>query len=255
MKKILYTSWEWTDSGELVRLHSLYTTYSGPWILAKKGRKIMKQNALADQAEAKAARGREAAQYDVANKLEGEEVAGTTPGSLSPAATARLASDRDQIANTYNGIRQTAFRTLGQRGFGSAPSGFGLAAENAADLGEATQDTAAYRNAQQETQREREHAMGTAAGLTGQQGGIGTGASGASTNSAVALNKAGSTFGDIMGGIAQAAPIIAAPFTGGASLMASGLFGGTNPFSRMGRKPSSIGGYGPGPDGTYSQVG
>lgn len=212
--------------------------YGGPVMECKKGREVMEQNMKADQAAAAQQRANEQAQYGTATKLEGEEVAGTTPGSLSPAATARLASDRDQIANTYNGIRQTAFRTMGQRGFGSAPSGFTAAAGNAADLGEATQDTAAYRNAQQETQREREHAMGTATTLSGQQGSLGNQASGESTSAAVARNKAGSTFGDIMGGVAMAAPIVAAPFTGGASLIP-----GMMNFSKMGSKPSGVGTY------------
>ena len=245
MRKVIYSQWEWTDTG-LVRNHSLYISYSGPWAMAKKGREIMKQNALDQQAMMKQTQANAQQQYDITKGLQGEEIASTTPGSLSPAATAQLASDRDQIANTYNGIRQTAFRTMGQRGFGSAPSGFTAAAGNAADLGQATQDTAAYRNAQLATERQRQNAMATGAQLTGTEGNQAIGSGNASTGSAVALNKAGSTLGDIIGGAAELAPIVAAPFTGGATLMAAGF----NPFSNMGKKPtqqpgSNVGGYNP----------
>ena len=245
-KEILYTVCGMDEDGNLVRLHTLSRTYSGPWMLVKKGREQLEQNMKADAAVAAQTRANAQKQYETTSGLIGEETAATTPGSLSPAAQAQLASDRDQIANTYNGIRQTAFRTLGQRGFGSAPSGFGLASENAADLGQATQDTAAYRNAQLATERQRQNAMATSAGLTGTEGSLGNSASGESTTAAVDRNKAGSTLGDIVGGVAQVAPIVAAPFTGGASLLASGLL--NNPFSKMG-SPNS------GPNSAPAQVG
>src|SRR5690242_10559155 len=107
MRQVLYTQWEWTDTG-LVRLHSLYTSYSGPWALAKKGREIMKQNALTGQATSKEEQAAADAARSHAAGLYGEMEASTVPGALSPSAAAQLASDRDQIANTYNGMRQTA---------------------------------------------------------------------------------------------------------------------------------------------------
>ena len=211
----------------------------------KKGRDIVSQNAKTGQNVAtgnqSAAQGALALQQGAL----GEDLGSTTPGSLSPAATAQLASDRDQIANTYNGIRQTAFRTLGQRGMGSAPSGFAQTAENAADLGQATADTGAYRNAQVNTQNERNFATGQEGQIATSQGQLGNQALGQSTNAGVALNKMGSTAGDILGGVAELAPIVAAPFTGGASLLGSGIFGGTNPFSKMGKSGGSgVGSYG-----------
>lgn len=222
--------------------------YDGPVMECKKGREIMKQNSLADQEMAKSARERSGQQYQTVQGLQNEMVGSSTPGSLTPAATAQFAADRDNIARTYNGLRRTAFATLGQRGMGNAPSGMSVATNNGLNLGEEGADTGAFRNAQVNTQNQRNRALSSAEGQTGTQGSLGNTASGESTNSAVALNKAGSTFGDIMGGIAEAAPIIAAPFTGGASLMAINpmMNGSANPFSKLGKTGSNVGTYGGG---------
>jgi len=243
-KLILYTRWKIRDDGSFVVVKEISQEYGGVWEECKKGRETLEQNMKADQEMAKSARERSAQQYGTVRGLQEEMTGSSTPGSLTPAATAQLAADRDNIARTYNGMRQTAFRTLGQRGVGSAPSGFGLAEQNALNVGQEGSETGAYRNAQVQTQNQRNRVLSSAEGQTGTQGNLGNTASGESTSAAVARNKAGSTFGDIMGGIASAAPIIAAPFTGGASLLAGGM-NFSNPFSKMGSKGSGVGSYGP----------
>lgn len=221
--------------------------YEGPVVQFKKGREQMGANAAAGAAASKQQNANSQQSYDTANKLVGEETASTTPGSLSPAATAQLASDTDNISRTYNGMRQAAFATLGQRGMGNAPSGFQTAASNGLNVGQEGAQTGAYRNAQVQTQAQRQDAEHTAAGLSGQQGSLGASNLGQSTNAAVAQNHAGSTAGDILGGIASVAPIVAAPFTGGASLLGSGVFGNTNPFAKIGKTTgiSGVGNYSP----------
>src|SRR5258706_1516255 len=126
--KVIYN----IETGELLSWDGY--EHSGPVELLKKGRETMEQNAAADQAAAKQNRAQSQEAYGKTQGLLNENIGSSTPGSLTPAATAQLASDRDQIANTYNGIRQTAFRTMGQRGFGSAPSRFGQPGTNTADL-------------------------------------------------------------------------------------------------------------------------
>lgn len=218
--------------------------YTGPVLDFKKGRETMEQNAAAGQAAQKQQQANSQQQYGVANKLEGEAIGNTTPGSLSPAATAQLAGDTANIDRVYGGMRKTAFATLGQRGMQNAPSGMAVAANNGLDVGQEGSETGAYRNAQVQTENQRNNAMHTAAGLSGQEGGLATGNLNASEHAAVDRNQAGSTAGDIMGGIAAAAPIIAAPFTGGASLMAMAGQPGQRMWGKLGQG-SGVGSYGP----------
>lgn len=194
--------------------------YTGPVLDFKKGREQMEKNSADAAATAKTNNARSGEQYNTANKLIGEETASTTPGAISPAAQAQLAADTGNIDRVYSGMRATAFKTLGQRGMQNAPSGMAVAANNGLDVGQENSETGAYRNAQVQTQAQRQDAEHTAASLSGQQGQLGNANLNASEHAAVDRNQAGSTAGDIMGGIAAAAPIIAAPFTGGASLMA-----------------------------------
>lgn len=210
----------------------------------KKGRETAEQNAQIGQAQAKQQNANSQSQYNTANKLEGEEVASTAPGSLSPAATAQLAGDTANIDRVYSGMRKTAFATLGQRGMENAPSGMAVAANNGLDVGQEGSETGAYRNAQVQTEAQRQHAMGTAASLSGQQGQLGNANLNSSEKAAVDRNQMGSTAGDIMGGIAAAAPIIAAPFTGGASLMAMAGQPNQRMWGKLGQG-SGVGSYGP----------
>src|SRR6266550_932185 len=221
-------TFEWDDNSERYVLvsHDGVYLYDGPVALCKKGRDVVEKNMKSDQATATQNRANSQDAYNKTQGLLGENIGSSAPGSLTPAASAQLAADTDNINRTYNGIRRQQAVTLGQRGFSNAPSGFSLAAENGANQGQEQSETGAFRNAQLNTQNQRNFATGEEASLTGQQGSLGNQASGESTSAAVARNHMGSTFGETMGGIAQIAPIAATPFTGGASL---GLMGANNP--------------------------
>ena len=248
MPKIsLYSTSHWADDGRFYVIGSVVQRHQGPFALAKKGRDIMKKNAETGQATATADQSNAQNAYNSAQGLLQQDIGFSTPGSLTPAASAQLAADTGNIARTYNGLRQNAFATLGARGVASAPGGLSQATTNALNVGEEGADTGAFRNAQVNTQNQRNFATQQEGSLAGQQGSLGNQALAGSTNAAVDLNKAGSTAGDILGGIAAAAPIIAAPFTGGASLIPS-LAGSSNPFSKIGstkgQTGAGIGGYG-----------
>lgn len=218
--------------------------YDGPVSLWKKGREQMEANMASGAAAQKQQQANSQAQYGTATKLENEAIGNTTPGSLSPAATAQLAGDTANIDRVYSGMRKTAFATLGQRGMQNAPSGMAVAANNGLNVGQEGSETGAYRNAQVQTENQRNNAMHTAAGLSGQEGGLATGNLNASEHAAVDRNQAGSTAGDIMGGIAAAAPIIAAPFTGGASLMAMAGQPNQKMWGNIGKPGTSASGVG-----------
>ena len=212
----------------------------------------MGQNAALGQGQAKTSNANSNASYGVAHGVDQSEIGQDTPGSLSPAAAAQFAADRDNISNTYNNLRKTAFSTMGERGLGSAPSGFGQVQQNAIDQGQANAGTSAYRNAQVQTENQRQSAANREAALTGTEGNLGVANLGQSTNAAVAQNKAGSTLGDVVGAIGELAPIAAAPFTGGASLLpqlANGAAGGSI-WKSLGKTASSVGSYGGGGGGT-----
>lgn len=250
MRVILYSTSVWSDSDERYYIiGSIRERYDGPFAFAKKGREIVKQNAQADQAAAAQNRTNSQNAYNTAQSTLQEDLGSSTPGSLTPAATAQLAADRDNIARTYNGLRQNAFSTIGARGFGSAPGGIGQATVNALNVGQEGSDTGAYRNAQVNTQNQRNFATGEEGKLSGQEGSLGNQASGESTTAGYDLNKMGSTAGDILGAAAQLAPIVAAPFTGGASLLASGAGGMFNRIGKTAGGSSGVGGYNPGVSG------
>lgn len=227
------------EIGVYTTLVDIAHEYDGVIVTCKKGRDQMDANMKADAAAAAANRAKHDEQYGITKNLQGQEIASTAPGSLSPAATAQLAGDRDNINRVYSGIRQNTEATLGNRGFGTAPSGFRVAAENGINQGQATAETGAYRNAVLGTERQRQHVMDLSAGLTGTEGSLGTGNSRASETAAVDRNHAGSTFGDIMGGVAAITPYALAPFTGGASLLGAN----GNIFKKKGS--SGVGGYAP----------
>lgn len=181
--------------------------YDGPVALCKKGRESqqkitdaqikMMQEQQAKQAIEQAAADRTISQFETQGK----------PGQLSPAAAAQLGSDMDNINRTYNGMRQTAFANMGARGFGSAPSGFSLAAQNGINLGQAEAGTGAFRNAQANTQALLDRALQARMGLSGQNLSGENNAAVTGMNSALAQSKMGSTLGDIGQGISTAANI------------------------------------------------
>jgi hypothetical protein len=216
--------WKLVDSGFLMEREE----WEGRGYKHKKGRGQVEQNMADAGAAAKQQNANSQAQYQSAADANAKNLADSQPGSLTPAAQAQLASDKNNIANTYNGIRQTAFQTLGQRGMGSAPSGFGATAENAVDLGEANAGTAAYRNAQVNTQNEQNFGTQEAGLLSGQQGNLGIGNIGQSTTAAMDRSQMGSTLGDIGQGLSTAAGIAGAAF-GMANPGSSSPFSGGSP--------------------------
>lgn len=219
--------------------------YDGPVALCKKGRDEQAQNTAFQQGQAGINASREGDAYGKAQGILGEDIGSSTPGSLTPAAQTQLAADNDNISRTYNGMRQTAFASSGQRGFGGAPSGIGQTSQNALNVGEEGSKTGAYRNAQVNTQNQRNTALSGETALSGQQLQGELGNTNAATTSALDQSKMGSNVGDITGAIAGLAPIAAAPFTGGASLgLANAL---KNPFSSIGKGAGTgVGNYGGG---------
>lgn len=206
--------------------------YEGPVNLAKKGRETAADLTSELQGLSKTLTGNGQTSYNAAQGILGEGIGSSKPGSLTPAATAQLASDNDNIARTYGTMRQTAAATAGQRGYGSAPSGFEKTTENGISNAEAGAQTGAYRNAQENTQNERNLALSGETALSGQQTGAGLSAAGGALTGAVDQNKMGSTAGDILQG--------AAGFTGA-------LPGIGGLFSKIGKTVgggSSVGGYG-----------
>lgn len=222
-KLITFTQWKLTN-GKFIIVREDSREYTGLWGECKKGRGQVEQNMKVAGDAAKTQDANAQAQYGVASTANAKNLASSQPGSLTPAAQAQLASDRDNISRTYNGVRQTAFQTLGQRGMGSAPSGFAATAANSADLGQANAETGAYRNAQANTQAEQNFGTTTAAGMSKDQGNLGIGNVGQSTTAAVDRSQMGSTLGDIGQGISTAAGI--AGDVMGVGGMAKGMFSG-----------------------------
>lgn len=215
--------------------------YEGSVAACKKGRDEMASLTSELQGLSTQLTGNGQQAYDTTQGLLKQDIGSSAPGSLTPAAQQQLAADNDNITRTYNGMKQTAMSTMGQRGLGSAPSGFAQTTQNSINQGQANASTGAYRNAVEDTQKERNFATSEEGTLSGQQTSAGLNAAGGALTGAMDQNKMGSTAGDILGGIAEAAPIAAAPFTGGASLGAGGLFG------KLGGPkiaPSSVGAYG-----------
>src|SRR5215472_7227485 len=153
--------------GEYIEVSRVSFEYDGPIALAKKGRESMAANTAFQQQQAKQLASQGNQQYGILNNLENEEIASTTPGSLSPAAQAMFASDLSNINATYNGLRQNAFAQSGARGFGSGPSGFRKTSLNAIQQGQNRASTDAYRQAQINTEQQRQNVMGSGLRVTG----------------------------------------------------------------------------------------
>jgi hypothetical protein len=219
--------------GEFTLVERVPSSYDGPVVAqCKKGRESEQQvtaNQLDQMKVQQALQQQEQSRADAI--LNGMVISGK-PGQLSPAAQAQYASDIDNINRTYNGMRQQAFSAMGQRGFGSAPSGMTQAAINAVNQGQAEAGTGAYRNAQINTQNLENTALNARMGLSGQNLSGSNAAANTASNSALAQSKMGSTLGDVASGIAAVAPLALAPLTGGASLgLPAGNF--SNPFAKL----------------------
>jgi hypothetical protein len=240
---------EWDETlQKYVTVSAVESSYVGDSEQLKKGREAQAQITQADQNRAATNDAYTAQQRGALGGILSQDVANSKPGSLAPAAAAQLASDQNNIANTYNGMRETAYGSLGQRGFGGAPSGFEKGISNGINQGQANADTGAFRNAQQNTQNLSNFAAGQYGGQANSGANAAQAADNGGSQSAYDQSKMGSTVGDITGAIAQVAPIAAAPFTGGASLGLSGLMQGasaSNPFANLGKSGSTpSGGYG-----------
>ena len=174
----------------------------------------------------------------------------STPGQLSPYAQAQYGSDLENIANTYGNLRQQGFKLLGASGFGNAPSGREASMVNTLLNNEGNAQTAAYRNALQNTLNE-----GLAGGSQLQsQEQIQNPVSQQNANQSgfYNLNKMGSTAGDVLTGIATAGSLAAAPFTGGASLLALPGIAKAGQGGSAAQIPATYGGSAPDTGGTSS---
>lgn len=269
MRVHTFTVWEFVDGGNLRVVADSWYEYAGPVELAKKGRGEQKELIRLQMEQAKQeelrrqdelAKQEEARQSYLAERAKAEpfvaSLESTQPGQLSSLAGNQYASDLSNINRTYGDIQQATLRNLSARGFGRAPSGFTTSAINTVGENKGRAETDAYRQAQERTYQQGLQAL---AYRTGQQGlsqtqqnieqqGAGTAGSLTSANrqgasdAAYRLSQMGSTAGDILGGISDVAGVVAAPFTGGLSTLASRR-----------RAPTNIGTYGPsvtyGPNG------
>jgi len=190
--------------GEYIEIERHSFEYRGPVAECKKGRGQAEANMKAGAAQSAINNANSNAAYNTAQSLLQGDIGSTTPGSLTPAAQAQLAADNDNISRVYNGLRQQAFTTLGQRGFNNAPSGFTIAAMNGVNNAQAQDETNAYRQGQLNTQNQRNFATQEEGNLSGQQGQLGTANLGQSTQAAVARSQMGSTAGDILSGVGSA---------------------------------------------------
>lgn len=103
--------------------------HSGPVALCKKGRDANANNTKFQQSQAQGYANNANTGYNNANNFYESELA-LNPGGMSSPAAAMYASDLANINSTYNGLRQNAFATSGERGFGNAPSGFMAATQS-----------------------------------------------------------------------------------------------------------------------------
>jgi len=211
------------DLTEFEKVVDISREYDGPVAFAKKGREEQQANTKFQQQQAQNLANQGNAQYGILNNLENQEIASTAPGSLSPAAQAMFSSDLQNINNTYNGLRQNAFASSGARGFGSAPSGFTQTSLNSIQRGQDTASTNAYRQAQLNTEQQRQNVLGVASGARNSSIGGETGNTNAATQSAYDQSRMGSTLGDVLG----AASSILGGISGvGGFLKGLGGFGG-----------------------------
>jgi len=226
------------DLTEFEKIVDVSHEYSGPVALCKKGREAQQQLTQFDINNAKNLAGQGNQQYNVLNNLENEEIASTAPGSLSPAAAAMYSSDLQNISDVYNGLRRNAFTTNAARGFGSAPSGFQNTTLNSIQRGQDTASTNAFRQAQINTENQRQNVLNTASGARNASIAGATSSANAGGQSALDQSRQGSTLGDILGG---------------ASSILGGLSGFTNFFKQLrggnngnyGGKPFNDSGSGP----------
>lgn len=206
------------ESGKVLE-HKWYD-YSGPCDLCGGDKSKMRQlTAQQAQTQASNAAADRARQLAATGKVSGiaDQLMSTGAGKLSPWSSANYASNMDNIAQTYNNMRSMGFRALGQSGFGSSP-GATASLFNTAARNQAADQTQAYRNALSDTLNQNLAGANLESGIANSAQAGSQFGSGQSVADAQARMNMGSTLGDIGAGISTLAPIVAAPFTGGASL-------------------------------------
>jgi len=190
--------------GEYIPIVNVQHTWDGPVAECKKGRDQMQANTKWQQQQAQNSANQAGIYNGDVQSLLSELMGSTTPGSMSPAAAAMYANDMQNLVQTYNGLKQGAFAAMNAKGWGSAPSGFSAAAQNAINQGEGQAATSALRQGQINTANQRSQALSTAAGMTGLYNNSELGNTNASSNSALDLSRMGSTLGDVLSGVSKA---------------------------------------------------
>lgn len=145
-----------------------------------------------------------------------------TNGGLSPLVSKQLANEQGAIGKAYTGASQAAQRGLTQRGMGVAPSGLSASITNTGINNAGQAQTGAVGNAfgTQNQLNNSAYAQPLNA-INTANGGVS-----ATTNAGTALNKAGSTLGDIGSGLSGLAGIGSSLFSAG-GIFGKGQKGGT----------------------------
>lgn len=187
--------------------------YDGPVALAKKGR-----NQLASASNAGVSNTSSA--QDIAKQDQGiqkgyrnqsDQIANSqtnTNGGLSPLVAKQLANEQGMIGKTYANAAQGANKGLAERGMGVAPSGLSSSINNTAINNAGQAQTGMVGNAFGTQNQLNQGTLGYDVGQQQQYDplrALHTANEGveATTGAASALNKAGSTLGDIGSGLQQ----------------------------------------------------
>lgn len=196
-------------------LEHIWHDYTGPVAECKKGRGELRGAANAGAVNTKQAQ-------DIANttqNIAGSEV--NTNGGLSPLVAKQLANEKGMIGKSYADASRAADRGLSMRGMGVAPSGLTASIRNTGINNAGTAQTGAVGNAfGLQNQLNNTAYTQPLNAINAANGGVD-----ATTNAGMALNKAGSTLGDIGSGLSGLAGIGASLGTMGGAGGIKGLFG------------------------------
>lgn len=144
------TIFQLTDNiGEYIPLIDVFSEYDGPVELAKKGDNT-KRVGKEQEAYGKKEQGIQDTYRATADPFMASLIS-TKPGTMDPYSAATYGSEVENIGRTYDNLAAAAQRSLGARGFGNAPSGFG--ASTAANVANARGGalTGAFRSGLQDT--------------------------------------------------------------------------------------------------------
>lgn len=195
-------------------LEHIWHDYTGPVAECKKGRGELQSATNAGLKNTQNAQNI----GDAATKLAGEEV--NANGGLSPLVSKQLANEQGMIGKSYADASRAADRGLSMRGMGAAPSGLTASIRNTGINNAGTAQTGAVGNAfGLQNQLNNTAYTQPLNAIDAANGGVG-----ATTNAGTALNKAGSTLGDIGAGLSGLAGIGASLGTMGGAGGIRGLF-------------------------------